>query len=136
MDTPQQQKQQQSRYIKVDLGDRVGEKSYRVEFDFNAVSDLEDAAGCGLGELLANRKMNFQGTRLLIFFGCRAHDRSMNIRKAGNIMKAWVDAGGTFEDLNDILLLGLEDAGIISISQAAADDDGEGGGGNARADQD
>lgn len=138
MQTPQQSTT--SRVIDVELptGKRgeLERKIYHVEFEFNAVCDLEEQAGLGLGEMLAARKMSHQGIRALIFYGLKDRYRGTTIKLAGQIMNAWVKSGKKLDELSDVLLLALEDAGIIETRQATEDGTiAEAGSGNREADQ-
>lgn len=77
----------------VDL--RAGEDTYRLHYTTNAICELEDVAGMGIAEFMAQRlsgdKVGVKDFRLMVWAGLIEHHADVDLKKAGQIID---QAGG------------------------------------------
>lgn len=106
-------------HVFIELEDK---KPRPLRYDHNAVADLEELCGFGLGSLLAERKMAFHGLRLLVWAGLKWRDRTMTPQKAGDLIQTFVTRGGKLTEVQEKCLQALEQAGCIELRKPTDDE--------------
>lgn len=109
----------------------VEEKPRNFKFDLNALADFEQEVGMGFGQLM-QMKAVFAATRALLWAGLKQDDRTLTIQKMGQLMQAYVQAGGGLNELLGAAMKAAQEQG--ALGRAADDDDVEEGDGTKPAD--
>jgi len=95
-------------YVEVQL-----DKRRRVEYTFNALSDVEDLLGHPLGVTLANvRSLSARDFRALLWGGLKAQDPDLSPEKVGDLIQAYVQKGEVMA-LRDLVDQALTRSGIF-----------------------
>lgn len=91
----------------------IGDKAYRLRYDFNAIADIEQQAGAGVGELFSEGKVGFNTIRLLLWGGLKWEDKGLTLQRAGMIVNEWIQQGNEIEDLMEYVQEALEKSGLF-----------------------
>lgn len=103
-----------SRYVPI----TIGKYDRRLYFDHNAIADLEQAAGMGIGQLF-QREMGFHAARLLLWAGLRHEMRGLTVDVAGQMISTYTRPldergnGKTFDDLQEALMTAVARSGLF-----------------------
>ena len=89
------------------------DKARKLRFDFNAIADLEQKAGVGIGALLSEEKVGFNTLRLMIWAGLRWEDKRLTTDQAGEMLQDFVENGGDLTYVSVLLTKALEKSGIL-----------------------
>lgn len=92
----------------------VGGRSYPLRFTVNHICCLEEATKKPLSALLDG---SLQGVRDILWCGLMAEN--ITREDAGQIMQDYLDQGGSFADLSQILADAMADAGFFRQSVPA-----------------
>ena len=77
----------------------VREKEYKLRFNINAIADIEQKAGKGIGALFSEENMGVNSIRLLLWGAIRHQEKGLTLDKAGMILDDFMEEGGTLESL-------------------------------------
>lgn len=102
----------------------LGGKSRKLRYDFNAVADVEQKAGLGIGAMFDENRTGFHSIRLLIWGGLKWQDRGLTLERAGKLVNDYLQNGGTFEGLMDKVTQALERGGIVKLAEADNEEEG------------
>lgn len=91
----------------------AGGKSYKLKYDFNAVADIEEKAGYGIGKLISEEMIGFHFIRLFVWGGLRHQDPGLTPQRAGMIIKQLLEEGKELEDVSQLINDGLVAGGIV-----------------------
>ena len=91
----------------------VGGELKRLRFDFNAMSDIEQYAGRGVGALFHPDNMGFNTIRLLYWGGLKWENPGLTIQKAGMIVGQMIKEGYTLEQLGELAAEAIEKGGFL-----------------------
>jgi len=113
----------------------IAGKEYLLRFDINAVCDIEERAGVGIGALFDESRLGLSTARLFLWGGLKWRDRGITIERAGNLIRDFTNDGGSWAELMAIIRRGLEKAGVLRFiaPENAEDEEAEGDGGNPEA---
>lgn len=100
----------------------AGGKSYKLKYDFNAVADIEEKAGYGIGKLISEDMIGFHFIRLFMWGGLRHQDHGITPQRAGMIVKQMLEEGYELEDVSGLVNDGLVAGGIVKVEK---EDDSE-----------
>ena len=89
------------------------DKARKLRFDFNAIADLEQKAGVGIGALLSEEKVGFNTLRLLLWSGLKWEDRKLTSEQAGDLMQDFVENGGDLTYISVLITKALEKSGML-----------------------
>ncbi|HVL67204.1 MAG TPA: hypothetical protein VM364_08065 [Vicinamibacterales bacterium] len=87
-------------------------RAYQLRIDHNAIADLEDMSGLGLGEFF-RRQMSFATRRLLLCVALRHERRGLQLAGAGLLIQQHVDAGGKLSEIDEALGRAVEESGVL-----------------------
>ena len=89
------------------------DKARKLRFDFNAIADLEQKAGVGIGALLSEEKIGFNTLRLLLWAALKWEDRKLTSEQAGDLMQDFVENGGDLTYISVLITKALEKSGML-----------------------
>lgn len=110
-----------AKHIKVEL-----DKERWLRLDINALADLEEVLGYGIGEIFSARKVGLTTLRAMLWASLKWRDNTITIREAGNIIQNYLENGGSMEKLTSYLMEALQHSGIMSVDEAEEVDTDEG----------
>src|SRR3990170_154524 len=87
------------------------DKRRQVRFDLNALADLEERSGRGLGALLLSSQA-YAKARWLLWAGLRAEDSALTLEDVGRLIQTYLEAGHRLGDLALILDDALLKSGV------------------------
>ncbi len=91
----------------------IGGKVKRLRYDFNALADIEEKAGVGIGSLFNSERIGFSTIRLLIWGGLKHEDRGLTLERAGMLVKQMIDEGYDFESVAGLVNEALKVSGLF-----------------------
>lgn len=100
----------------------LGGKSRKLRYDFNAIADIEQKAGMGIGAMFDENRVGFHPVRLLIWGGLKWQERGLTIERAGQFVGDYIRDGGSLEELMEKVHTAMEQGGLISFKEP--DDEG------------
>lgn len=69
-------------------------KTYVLTFNYNAIADIEEASGRGIGNLLSESVIGLHVVRILVWGGLRARMPGIVKHKAGEILQDYIKENG------------------------------------------
>jgi len=91
----------------------LGGKPRRLRYDFNALADVEERAGVGIGALLSSERMGLNTIRLLLWAGLKHEDRSLTPEKVGDILQSLMENGMDLSVPMARVMLAVERSGLL-----------------------
>ncbi len=85
----------------------------KLKFDFNAIADIEEKAGAGIGSLFSNDKMGFNTLRLLIWGGMKWQDKTLTLGGAGIGIQNYIQGGGTVDEMGEKITDAIQASGLF-----------------------
>ena len=85
----------------------------RLRYDFNALADLEDKAGVGMGSLVSGSRMGFNTIRLLLWAGLKWEDKSLTVAGVGDILQGYLEGNGSLETVSKFIETAMMTSGIL-----------------------
>jgi hypothetical protein len=95
----------------------LGGKSRRLRYDFNAIADIEQKAGLGIGALFDENRAGLNSLRLLIWGGLKWQERGLTVEQAGQIVGDYLKDGGSLEELMGKVTDALRQSGVIGFQE-------------------
>ena len=89
------------------------DKPRKLRYDFNAVADLEDKGGLGIGAMFTEERIGFSSIRLLLWGGLKWEDKGLTLDRAGNMIQAYIEGGNDLADLMTKITEALTLSGIL-----------------------
>jgi len=102
----------------------LGGKSRKLRYDFNAIADIEQKAGLGIGAMFDENRTGFNSIRLLIWGGLKWQERGLTIERAGQFVGNYIRDGGSLEELMEKVHAALERGGLVKFKAVGTEDDG------------
>ena len=84
-----------------------------LRYDFNAIADIEERAGQGVGSLFAEEKMGLNTIRLLVWGGMRHIKKGWSVEAAGLEIQTYLLQGGTIQELTEKIAAAVEKSGLF-----------------------
>lgn len=75
------------------------DKPRRFRYDYNAIADVEERAGLGIGAMFTAERVGFHTIRLLVWGGLKWENRGLTLDAVGNMIGKYIEAGGNLADL-------------------------------------
>jgi hypothetical protein len=100
------------RYVEFEVDGKVK----KLRFDFNAIADLEQQAGAGVGSLFSEERVGYHTIRLLFWAGLRWEDQGLTMQRTGMILKQLLEEGHSLEDLSTMITKALQVSGLFGKS--------------------
>ena len=97
------------------------DKPRKFRYDYNAIADVEEKAGMGIGEMFSAHRMGYHVIRLLVWGGLRWENRGLTTAQAGKMIGKYLENGGS---LTEIVLPIKELLVKAKIIQEIDDDEG------------
>ena len=94
----------------------------RLRFDYNALSDVEEKAGMGIGAILSEQRIGFAMTRVLLWGGLKWEDRKLTLEKVGELLQAYFQGGGSWDDIIATIFQAVNASGLFSPVTVEADE--------------
>lgn len=85
----------------------------KLRFDVNAVSDIEEYFGKGIGVIFSEDQVGFRTIRAFYWAGLKWRDRGLTIERAGKFVQALLDQGETIETMMKPVIKALELSGVM-----------------------
>lgn len=82
------------------------DKPRRLRFDVNALADLEEHLGVGIGKVM-EQEANFRLLRALLWAGLKWEERGLTVERAGSLIQNYLSNGGDLEALATTLIEAL-----------------------------
>lgn len=95
----------------------LGGKSRRLRYDFNAIADIEQKAGLGIGALFDENRAGLNSLRLLIWGGLKWQERGLTVEQAGQLVGDYLKDGGSLEELMGKVTDALRQSGVIGLQE-------------------
>lgn len=93
------------------------QKPFRL--DLNAIADLEELLGKGIGSILTEENVGFRTIRAFYWAGLRFKDRGLTVERAGDmVQKMLSEDGKSFADLMVPVQEALVASGLIKMKKA------------------
>lgn len=89
------------------------DKPRKLRYDFNAVADLEDKGGLGIGAMFTEERIGFSSIRLLLWAGLKWQDKGLTLDRVGNMIQAYIEIGNDLSDLMTKITEALALSGIL-----------------------
>lgn len=89
-------------------------KSYDLKYDFNAICAIEELAGVGFDELIANKKGVHTSIRYMLWGGLLKFNRDITVTKVGEIIEDLRKNGKDFADIVKMIFDALVKSGFIT----------------------
>ena len=102
-------------YIDIEIGGRVR----KLKYDYNAIADLEERAGMGIGRLFDEDNIGLHTIRLIIWAGLRHEERGLTTDRVGKMIQEYIEGGGDLEDLVGKAVEALEKCEFLSKNPKA-----------------
>lgn len=84
-----------------------------LKYDFNAIADLEERAGQGVGSLFSEGRLGFNTIRLLVWAGCKGQNKSLTLEQAGQAVQDYVSGGGSMDTLANSIIDAIQKSGLF-----------------------
>ena len=95
----------------------LGGKSRRLRYDFNAIADIEQKAGLGIGALFDENRAGLNSLRLLIWGGLKWQERGLTVERTGQLVGDYLKDGGSLEELMGKVTDALRQSGVIGLQE-------------------
>lgn len=89
----------------------IAGRELKLKYTVNALCAVEERAGAPLDEMMARQ---FSAVRLLLWGGLAACRPETTLQEAGEMMDEHIRAGGTLEEIAQMCMEAMEDAGFIA----------------------
>lgn len=90
------------------------DKPRRLRFDVNALADLEEHLGVGIGKVM-EQEANFRLLRALLWAGLKWEEPRLTIERAGALIQDYLARGGDLDALAQKLISALlETSGLLT----------------------
>lgn len=96
-----------------------------MRLDFNAVADLEELLGRGIGSLMSEENVGFNVIRGFYWAGLKHKDKGLTVQRAGNFVQKEIQGGRAMEDLMVPVTEALIASGLVERSDDENDDEKE-----------
>lgn len=102
------------------------DKERHLRFTINALSDLEEVLGMGLGEIFtAPGGLGIRTIRAALWSGLKHEDSALTVPRTGDLVQSYLESGGSFLVLGDAIRQALKLAGLAGpesaeVSEASA----------------
>jgi hypothetical protein len=109
------------KYVEVTIN---GEQKL-LKFDFNAVSDVEEAFGKGIGFIFNEENVGFNVLRTFFWAGLKWKDPGMTIQRTGLLLGEAIESGEhTIESLMKAVITALQKSKLLGDTSAKTEDEG------------
>jgi len=95
----------------------IGGKSRKLRYDFNAIADIEKAAGLGIGAMFDENRTGFNSIRLLVWGGLKWQERGLTVERTGQLVGDYLKDGGSLEELMGKVTDALRQSGVIGFQE-------------------
>jgi hypothetical protein len=87
----------------------VGEKTYTLSFDYNAIADIEEAADCGIASMFSEKNVGMRTMRYLFWGGLKVRNPGLTKQKAGDLIERYIGEHGQekFQELSNRVIQAL-----------------------------
>lgn len=87
----------------------VGDKTYTLSFDFNAIADIEEAADCGIASMFEEKNVGMKTMRFLFWGGLKTRVPGMTKQKAGELIQRYITENGAdkYQELSNRVIQAL-----------------------------
>lgn len=109
-------------YAEIELGG----KTRRLRYDYNAIADVEEKSGLGIGALFNEERAGLHSNRMLIWGGLKWADRGLTVARVGGMLNEFLREGGDMEELMDKVKEALGKSGLIKFEEVDGDEGDEG----------
>ena len=98
------------KYIELD-------ETRELRYNYNAIADLEDKMGKGLGQILAQQNIGFSTIRALLWAGLKWNQHNLAFATVGQMLQKYLENDGSLEDVTTTILEALQDSKIIGKTE-------------------
>lgn len=92
-----------------------------LQYDFNAIADIEEKAGMPIGTLFTEGRLSFHTLRLLVWGGLKARQPNITVAVAGTYISNYAQGGGDMEYLGQRIITEIEKSGLFENFTKAGD---------------
>lgn len=93
-----------------------GDQTKQLRYDFNAIADLEERFGKGVGAIFTEEQLGFRSLRLLYWAGLKWRDPGLTEQRVGNMLAQKMEQGDSLQDLFQPVVQALKLSGLINES--------------------
>jgi len=97
-------------------------KNKLLRFDFNAMADLEDLFGGGIGYIFREHNIGFKTVRGFYWAGLKWKERGLTIERVGQMLQTKIEEGKNIEELMDPIIKALERSGFLGKKKDEEED--------------
>jgi hypothetical protein len=92
---------------------RIQDKDYILEYNYNAIADIEEKAGKGITKLFSEDVIGFNVLRLLVWGGLIKNNPRIIIQTAGNLIEKYVEEGNSTSEMMDEIMTAMQKNGFM-----------------------
>lgn len=97
------------RYVSVELGG----VERKLRYDFNAIVELEEYFGKGIGAILNEEQVGFRVMRAMYWAGLKTYNRKLTIEQVGKWLQEEVESGKGLDELFEPVTEALKASGLL-----------------------
>ena len=71
----------------------------KFRYDYNAIADVEEKAGMGIGEMFSAHRVGYHVIRLLVWGGLKWENRGLTVPEVGKMVGKYLEGGGELGEL-------------------------------------
>jgi hypothetical protein len=109
------------RYIEIELDGKVKQ----LRYDFNAIADMEERMGKGVGAIFNEQNVGFNTLRLFYWAGLKWKDKGITVERAGDMLQKEIENGSDIGELMEPVLKALKLSGVMGKSQDEEETEGK-----------
>jgi hypothetical protein len=93
---------------------KLGADTYKIEYDYNAMCDIEDLCGMGIQMIALNEsRLGLGAIRAFLKAGLAKHHPEISVTQAGELLQGELKAGRNFKNLTNQLMEAMKQSGLI-----------------------
>ena len=108
-------------YVEIELGG----KTRRLRYDYNALSDVEEKAGFGIGVMFSEERAGYNVNRLLLWGGLKWADHGITVAKVGAMLGEYIADGGDMDELMGKVKQALAKSRLIKFEESGNEGNAE-----------
>lgn len=102
----------------------IRDKEYELRFTINMLCEMSEQGFDVMN--IANMNINIRTVRDLFYYALKGADKKITKNKAGDLMDAYIEEGGSFDELIDLVMEALgKSLGNKPVEDEEVEEDGE-----------
>lgn len=94
---------------------KLGANTYKIEFDYNAMCEIEDLCGMSVYQLALNdKRLGLGAIRAFLKGGLSMHHPEINLTEVGVLIQDHIKTGKNLDGLINQLTLAMKQSGLLT----------------------